>query len=479
MTSVRRATTAAATNLPIRMNATPLSQIAAWAEGRVFGASSAAMVSTICTDSRALESGCLFVALRGDNFDGHQFVIEAARRGAAGAMVEQIPTGVPVSFPIIEVRDALAGLQALGRNYRSSLTVRVVGITGSNGKTSSKDITGAVLSRRFRTAKTSGNLNNHIGVPLTLLQLDSSHEVAVVEMGMNHAGEIAPLARMAQPDVAIITNIGMAHIEYLGSRDAIAREKSVLAEAVKANGTVILNADDDFTPSIAGRCEGRVITAGLQRGDVRGLDLEVVEQGTRFRIEADGRTLAAELPVPGEHMVRNALLGVAAGLALGVTLEECVEGLASLQLSKGRLQSKRIGGLLVMDDSYNANPDSMTAGLATLAQMPGDGRRIAVLGRMGELGAEAERGHRRVGETAGYLGLACVITVGAEARWIAEAAHESGVRTVVPVNSTEEAAKVLQEFSREGDIALVKGSRSARMERVLQALETLVNGGTP
>jgi UDP-N-acetylmuramoyl-tripeptide--D-alanyl-D-alanine ligase len=300
--------------------------------------------------------------------------------------------------------------------------------------------------------------------------------MAVVEMGMNHAGELAPLAAMAKPDAAIITNVGVAHIEFLGTREAIATEKSVLAEAVSPGGTVILNADDDFTPFITKRCRGRVVTAGIVGGDVRASDLQPLSSGIKFRVHATGRCVDAELPVPGEHMVRNALLACAAGLAFGLTLEECAAGLGALQLSKGRLQQKRVGKLLVMDDSYNANPDSMIAGLATLAQMPGAGRRIAVLGRMGELGPEAERGHRQVGETAGHLGIACVIAVGDEAGWIAEAARQAGVRGVIHVATTEEAAQALRDFAREGDVALLKGSRSAKMERVLQTLEAMERG---
>lgn len=434
-------------------------------------------METVCTDSRALKPGDLFVALRGDNFDGHTFIAQAAQLGAAGAIVEKAPTGLPKEFGLVEVVDSLKALQSLAGNYRQTLTVKVVGITGSNGKTSTKDATAAVLSRRFKTAKTEGNLNNHIGVPLTLLQLNSKHGAAVVEMGMNHAGEIAPLAAMAKPDAAIVTNVGVAHIEYLGTREAIAREKSVLAEAVPPGGTVVLNADDEFTPSIAGRCRARVVTAGLQSGDVLASDLQPLPTGTKFRLHASGRSVDAELPVPGEHMVRNALLACATGLALGLTLEDCAAGLADLQLSKGRLQQKEIGGLLVMDDSYNANPDSVAAGLATLAQMPGAGRRIAVLGRMGELGHEAERGHRRVGQTAGYLGISCVIAVGDEARWIAEAAQEAGVRKVVPAATVEEAVTALRSYAHAGDIVLVKGSRSAKMERVVQALEAIEKGG--
>ena len=451
------------------MDKTPLSQVANWTGGRLLAGTAGAMVADICTDSRALKRGDLFIALRGENFDGHKFIEEAAKLGAVGAVVENFPANLPPEFGIIEVLDTLKALQALSTNYRSSLPVRIIGITGSNGKTSTKDFTAAVLGQKFTTAKTAGNLNNHIGVPLTLLSLSATNELAVVEMGMNHPGEIAPLAAMAKPDAAIITNVGMAHIEYMGSREAIAQEKGELAVAVHEKGTVILNADDEFSSVVAGRCRARVVTAGISKGDVRASDLEPLSSGTRFRIHATGRCLNAELPVPGEHMVRNALLACAAGLDFGLTLEECVEGLREPCLSKGRLQQKQIAGLTILDDSYNANPDSMIAGLATLAQHPGKGRRIAVLGRMGELGSEAEPGHRRVGAAAGSLGLACLIAVGEEARWIADSAR--GIAEIIHVADTDAATSALRAFAKEGDIVLVKGSRSAKMERVIAALE--------
>jgi UDP-N-acetylmuramoyl-tripeptide--D-alanyl-D-alanine ligase len=453
------------------MDATPISKIADWAGGRLLGGEASILVTHVCSDSRALKPGDFFVALRGENFDGNDFIEEAARLGAAGALVERLPGNLPSNFALVQVKDGLQGLQRLSGKYRETLQTRIIGVTGSNGKTSTKDLTAAVLGQRMRTAKTEGNLNNHIGVPLTLLKLSSADEMAVVEIGMNHPGEIAPLAGLTKPEGAIITNIGMAHIEFMGSRQAIAQEKGSLAEAVGPEGTVVLNADDDMTPSIARRCRAQVITAGLTGGHVRATEVETLSSGMRFKMHARGRAVTAMLPVLGEHMVRNATLACAAGLAFGISLEECAAGLHSLQLTKGRLQQKEIGGLTVLDDSYNANPDSMIAGIATLAALPGEGRRIAVLGRMAELGVEAEAGHRRVGRAAGESHLACVVAVGEEARWIAEEARNAGVGKVLHVGDTEAAAVALRAVVRRGDLVLVKGSRSARMERVVEALE--------
>ena len=453
------------------MDATTLSQIAAWAGGRLVGGDFATTVTTVSSDSRALKPGDLFIAIRGEKFDGHTFLAEAARLGAAGAIVEKETPGLPPSFALIVVADSVRALQSLATGYRAALRLTSVCITGSNGKTSTKDLCASVFARRFSVTRTAGNLNNHLGLPFSILRADSGHDIGVFEIGMNHAGEIAPLAAIARPDIAIITNVGVAHIEFLGTREAIAQEKGMLAEAVGEKGTVILNADDHFTPSIASRTRANVITAGLLAGDVRATHLDQLSTGIRFRLHATGQSVQADLPVPGEHMVRNALLACAAGISLGLSLDECAAGLRALQLTAGRLTQKTIGGIRILDDTYNANPDSMAAALVTLARMPVEGRRIAVLGGMGELGKESERGHRSVGEVAGREKIGCVITVGEPARWIAEAAEKSGVASVIRAADSDEAARILGDMAKPGDTVLVKASRSARLERIVQAME--------
>lgn len=453
------------------MNATPLSQIAAWAGGRIAGGNPAQTITNVTSDSRTLKPGDLFVAISGEKFDGHDFLADAARLGAAGAIMNHEVPGLPENFARIVVADTVLGLQSLAAAYRATLPLTSVCITGSNGKTSTKDLCASVLAQRFSVTRTAGNLNNHLGVPFSILRADSTHEVGIFEIGMNHAGEIAPLAAIARPDIAIITNVGGAHIEFLGTREAIALEKGMLAEAVGENGTVILNADDEFTPSIAKRTRAHVVTAGLLGGDVRATDIEHLSTGSKFRLHSTGQCVEAELPVPGEHMVRNALLACAAGISLGLSPEECAAGLRTLNLTAGRLTQKTIGGIRILDDTYNANPDSMGAALITLARLPGAGRRIAVLGGMGELGKESERGHRSVGEVAGREKIGCVITVGETARWIAEAAENFGVREVIRTADADEATRTLRGIAKPGDTVLVKASRSARLERIVQAME--------
>ena len=451
------------------MESLSLAQIAAFAGGSIAWENAETLVSRVSTDSRTLQAGDLFVPLRGENFDGHKFIQQAAERGAVGAMVDESwRRNAPENFGLIRVADTLVGYQTLAANYRASLPLKVIAITGSNGKTSTKDFVAATLARKFRVTKTEGNFNNHVGLPQTMLAANREDEIAVWEIGMNHPGEIAALAKLASPDVAIITNVGIAHIEFMGSREAIAEEKGALAEAVAANGTLILNADDAFTESIAKRTGAKIILAGIENGSVRATDITQHSTGSEFTILEGAHRCRAQLPVPGIHMVQNAMLAIAAGRVFGLSLEECAVGLASTPLTKARLQIREIDGVQFIDDSYNANPDSMKAALRTLVELDAEGRRIAVLGEMGELGAESERGHRDVGEAAAALRIDELIAVGEIGAAIAHAAKKAGLEKSVAVDSPKEAAELLEGSAVPGDLVLIKGSRSARMERVLE-----------
>ena len=451
------------------MNPLSISQIADLAGAKLEQGDGKALVERISTDSRTIKKGELFVALRGENFDGHKFAEDVAKSGAAGAIVDLKWNGkAPKTFAIIRAEDTLLAYQNLAANYRKSLPIKVLGITGSNGKTSTKDFAASVLGRKFRVAKTQGNFNNHVGLPRTILDATSEHEVGVWELGMNHPGEIAALAKIAAPDAAIITNIGVAHIEFMGSRDAIATEKGALAEAVGAEGTVILNADDPFSKKIAERTRAQVILAGTSEGMIRAIDIQQSADGSEFTIIEGAHRCRAQLPVPGIHMVQNALLAVAAGRAFGLSLEEAAGGLASAPLTKARLQIKGINGVQFLDDSYNANPDSMKAALQTLVELDADGKRIAVLGEMRELGKETQRGHEEVGECAASLGVDHLIGIGEMGAVIARAAVKAGLKESLAVGSTSEAADRLIEIAEPGDLVLIKGSRLARTEEVIE-----------
>ncbi|PYK06646.1 MAG: hypothetical protein DME66_03875, partial [Verrucomicrobia bacterium] len=375
---------------------------------------------------------------------------------------------IPANFALIRTEDTLQAYQNLAANYRKSLSLKVVAITGSNGKTSTKDFTAAVLGRRFHVTKTQGNFNNHVGLPRTILEATSQDEVAVWEIGMNHPGEVAVLAKLAAPDAAIITNVGVAHIEFMGSREAIAVEKGSLARAVDPEGTVILNADDPFSTGIAARARAKVILAGTTAGTVRASEITQSANGTDFTILEGAHRCRAQLPVPGLHMVQNALLGVAAGRIFGLSLEDCAAGLAAAPLTKARLQIKEIHGVQFIDDSYNANPDSMKAALRTLVELDADGKRIAVLGEMRELGNESERRHLEIGETAAALRVDYLIAIGEVAAAIVRAAERAGLEKTRAVTSAKEAAAVLVEIAEPGDLVLIKGSRAARTERVME-----------
>src|SRR6266568_1561082 len=411
------------------MNRLSIFQIAEFAGASVSAGDGHISIDKISTDSRTLKRGELFVALRGENFDGHKFVAAADKAGAAGVIVDLGWSGkASEGVAIIRVEDTLQAYQNLAANYRKSLPLRVLAITGSNGKTSTKDFAAAVLGRRFHVTKTEANFNNHVGLPRTMLEATSQDEVAVWELGMNQPGEVATLAKLAAPDAAIITNIGIAHIEFMGSRDAIAVEKGALAEAI-----------------------------GPQSSD-----------GSDFTIHEGAHCCRAQLPVPGLHMVQNAMLAVAAGRVFGLSLEESAAGLAAAPLTKARLQIKEIHGVKFIDDSYNANPDSVKAALRTLVELDVDGKRIAVLGEMRELGDESVRGHREVGETAAELGVDQLIAIGEMGSAIAEAARKAGLEKAAAVRSTNEAAEILADIAAPGDLVLIKGSRAARTELVIE-----------
>jgi UDP-N-acetylmuramoyl-tripeptide--D-alanyl-D-alanine ligase len=452
------------------MNPLPLSKVAELAGASLSSGDGTVVIDRISTDSRTIKRGELFVALRGENFDGHNFVEGAAKIGAAGAIIDSNWKGkVPENFALIQAQDTLQAYQQLAANYRKSLTLSVVAITGSNGKTSTKDFAAAVLAHRFRVTKTEGNFNNHVGLPRTILEATSRDEVAVWEIGMNHPGEVAPLAKVAAPDVGIITNIGVAHVEFMGSRERIAEEKGALAEAIGPEGTVILNADDPFTKRIAVRTRGKVILAGTTSGAIRASEINQSGSGTDFTILEGAHRCRAQLPVPGLHMVQNALLAVAAGRVFGLSLEDCAAGLVAAPLTKARLQIREIHGVQFIDDTYNANPDSVKAALRTLVELEADGKRIAVLGEMKELGSESELAHQEIGETAATFGIDRLITIGDMAEAIARAARASGLENTMAVRSTSEAAALLGQIAEPGDLILVKGSRSARTEQVIEA----------
>lgn len=455
------------------MDSLSLSEIASMAGATLLRDHPGLAVSRISKDTRTITSGDLYLALRGENFDGNAFAAQAFEAGAAAALMDcpEKAQELAKTHPVILAEDSLAALTRLADAWRDRLNLKVVCITGSSGKTSTKEFTAAVLGSRLRTVKTQGNLNNHIGLPLSILSTDSAHQAAVWEIGMNHPGEIAPLAALAKPTCAIITNIGTAHIEHLGSREAIALEKGMLAEAIETGGAVILPARDDYADAIALRCKAKVVRAGIDSGDLQATNIAHTPTGTSFTVVHGGQSLAASIPVQGRHMVSNAVLALAAGLECGIPLESAVKALSKSRLTGGRLEQKILRGIVFLDDTYNANPDSMEAALETLRAIPGGGRRIAVLGKMGELGDYASEGYRRTGAAAAKLA-DILVTVGTETAPVAEAARNLGMGRIHETENTANAARMIEQLARPGDIVLVKGSRSARMETLLTHFAT-------
>ncbi|MES2658089.1 MAG: UDP-N-acetylmuramoyl-tripeptide--D-alanyl-D-alanine ligase [Verrucomicrobiota bacterium] len=420
----------------------------------------------VSTDTRKLPNGSAFFALRGENFDGDLFAAKALADGAAVAIVHKWAGECPENAAVIAVDDTLLALQRLALWWRKQLDIPVVAITGSNGKTSTKDFTAAVLARKFNVSATRGNLNNHIGVPLTILATTEEHTAAVWEMGMNHSGEIAPLCQIARPKYGIITNIGTAHIEFMGTREAIAEEKGMLARGLPADGILFLPATCDFRDYLRQRTKANMIAVGNGRGLVRAENLKFEADGTIFTLVIEGEeSVEVSLPVPGRHMVTNALLAAAAGWKLGIAPSEIAAGLSNAVLTGGRLCRYEYHGTTVIDDTYNANPESMAAAIETLADTPVDdsARRIIVLGRMGELGVHAPAAHLRTGALAAERHLT-VVAVGEGSEGIAEGANHAP-----HFMDLEEAAKWLSGEVKPGDVVLFKGSRAATVERVMHA----------
>ncbi len=444
-----------------------------------------AEVAGVSTDTRAVAPGSLFVALRGERFDAHAFLAEAARGGAAAALISDPAAAAPgggaagQALPRLLVPDTLAALGAVARHHRRRFDLPVVGVTGSNGKTTTREMVAAILATRGPVLKTEGNLNNEVGVPLTLLRLGPDHRAAVVEMGMNHPGEIARLAAMALPQVGVVTNAAAAHLEGLGSVDGVADAKAELYQGLPPGGVAVANADDARMLKRAQASGRRLLTfaaGGGRRGDV--VVLEVLAEdaaGLRFLLGVGNRELEVTLPLVGAHNAANAAAAACAAIALGCDDREIVRGLASVAPVGRRLRLERLaGGALLVDDCYNANPLSMGAALRTLASLARaeGGRAVAVLGDMLELGPGELELHRQVGAEAAAAGLHRLHCFGPRARALADGAAAAGLPAARILHTEDVAAlaAAARDGLAAGDVLLVKASRGMRLERLVEAL---------
>lgn len=426
-----------------------------------------AQINSVCIDSRKVTPGCLFIAIRGDRFDGHDFVEKAFEEGAAAVLAHREPA---CAGPFVMVRDTREALLRLAGYYRRFFQIPVVGLTGSVGKTTTKEMTAAVLSKRYKTLKNEGNLNNEIGMPMTAFGLDLSFGAAVFEMGMSGLGEISRMARAAAPTVGVITNIGVSHMEQLGSRENILRAKLELLDGLEEYGPLILNGDD---PLLAGaQIEGHpVFYYGIEaeRCRVRAQEISQTEQQLSFTISYGYGSVRVQMPVVGMHFVYDALAAFTAGLILGVAPQAAAQALGEYQPAGMRQRVRQVNGVTILEDCYNASPDSTRAAVKALCMLDAK-RHIAVLGDMLELGALSKEAHEQIGEFAARQGVDLLFTYGPQSAGTALAAKAAGLPQCR--HETEKGALVqpLLQTLQKGDAVLFKASRGMRMEELIAAI---------
>ena len=427
------------------------------------------VITDITTDSRKAGPGSLFVAIKGERVDAHRFIPAVYEQGALCVICEEAPEEPKGAY--ILVGSSLVAVKGIAEFYRQQLDVKVVGITGSVGKTSTKEIIASVLSEKYKVLKTLGNFNNELGLPLTIFRLREEDEVAVLEMGINHFGEMHRLSKIARPDICVLTNIGQCHLEFLGDRDGVLRAKSEIFDFIAPDGQIVLNGDDDKLATLEKVKEISPIFFGIDSNrDIRADEIEDVGlKGVKCRITAGEQQFTVTVPIPGRHMVLNALAATAVGLSMGLTTEEIRRGIEKLESLTGRFHIIEAKGKTVIDDCYNANPASMKSSLQVLSTA--SGRKIAILGDMGELGEREKELHEEVGTFAGNLNLQLCICVGSLAAHIGDAAKKANPNLEVKcVQSVEGALENLEHWILPGDTILVKASHFMHFERIVDAL---------
>ncbi len=422
-------------------------------------------------DSRTVQPGDLFFAVRGERLDGHDYVEAALAKGAIAAVVEkQQAERFASKSRLLVVDDSLLALQRLGAAVRRLWGKPLVGVTGSAGKTTTKETIAHVLATRHQVLKSQGNLNNHFGMPLQLLKLEPEHEIAVIEMGMSHAGEITALAKLAEPDCGVVTMVAPVHLEFFESIAAIARAKYELIQSLPAGGIAVLNADDEYVSQFGRDFHGRVVMFGRHSSaDVSFQNIESLgPKGSAFDVVVDGNRAHAVLPLLGEHNIYNALAGIAVGLQYGVPLQIAAESLSTLSAGDKRGEILHINGATVINDCYNSNPKALDNMVRSLAKIPAQ-RRIVVAGEMLELGPAGETMHRESGRHMAQAGIDVLLGVRGLAQAIVEGAKESGIQAEF-VKTPEEAGDWLKREIKPGDVVLLKASRGVRLERALEKL---------
>ncbi len=457
------------------MKPVSIEQICKWTMGEIVQRGTIGMINRVTVDSRKANVGSLFIPLAGEKHDGHVFISNATENGSSAALIQKgviIPDNLPKDLSLIRVDDCLDAMQKMAKGYRELFSIPVIAVTGSNGKTTTKDMVAGVLQVKYKVLKNKGNYNNHIGLPLTLFELNETHECMVLEMGMSGLGEISLLSSIAQPDIAFITNLGWAHIEKLGSKEKIAEAKIEIISGLKKKGTLVINGDDEYLCEKTSQIveEHSLVKIGVSAGNEL-MALEVEEQpGKGFSLKTNVTgDVVFSVNHPGKHHIISALFSVWAGRHFKLNSEEILKGLLQFEPSGMRMEHINVSGRLFINDAYNANPDSMKAAIESLKEQPA-AKKIAVLGDMLELGEYGEMCHRDLAESIIDTGINDVILVGKLTLFTANELVAKGYykKHIHEARNAEEAAQMLQQITTQADVILVKGSRSMGMEKIIQ-----------
>ena len=429
------------------------------------------IVTNICTDSRIVNMGDLFIPIVGEKFDGHQYIEDSIRAGAASVIVSNKQKIKDKYVNIIEVENSKRAYLDIASWYRKKFVIPFVGVVGSVGKTSTKDMIACALGNVERVLKTSGNFNNDIGVPKTILSIDKSHDVAIIEMGMNHKGEISRLTNVVRPNYVVISNIGVSHIENLGSKVNILRAKLEVLEGMQPNGVVFINNDDDMLNGVIDKIDFEVVTYGIKRdAKYRAENIsDKGEDGVEFDVKVDGVTYRVCVDAVGMHNVYNALAAIAVSKKMGLDMSDIISGIKNFKPSKMRLKVEDRGGIKIINDSYNASPDSMRAAIDVLDNLSNNRRGIAVLGDMLELGDYAISEHANIGKYINDTNVSCVVAVGEKSRYIASELDDS--KCVYSFDDKDKVIDFLDNYLKQGDVVLFKGSRGMHLEEIIDGID--------
>lgn len=445
--------------------------------GKLIQGDTLAKVTNVCTDSRSIRNGDLFIPIVGEKFDGHEYIQDSVWEGATSFVISRDIVFLDSSINVIRVEDTKRAYLDIASAYRKKFDIPFIGVVGSVGKTSTKDMIACAIGGKMNVLKTEGNFNNDIGVPRMVLRIDHSHNAAIIEMGMNHKGEISRLTRVVRPKYVVISNIGVSHIENLGSRCNILKAKLEVLEGMPQDGVVFLNSDDDMLNTVIDKIKFNVVTYAIEN-DADYVACNVVdkgEDGVEFDVSLDGITYKVSINVVGVHNVYNALAAIALGRTLGVDICDIIDGIGKFCASGMRMKIEDVGGIKIINDTYNASPDSMKAALDVLDTLSTKRKGIAVLGDMLELGDYAKEEHIGIGRYINDKDIQCVVTVGHASRYIANAVDED--KNVYSFDSNDRVVDFLDNYLKQGDVVLFKGSRGMHLEKVIEGLECFRNGG--